>query len=267
MSQKPRRSGRTAIVTGASRGIGLAVAKAFAAEDINVIVTARSAESAEAAAAEIGRRATGVVAHAADEAQARRCVQLTLERHGSIDILVNNAGTNPAYGPWPGVSRERFEKTVDVNLWAPIMWASLAWEESMRRHGGAIVNVASVGGLSVEPSLGAYNATKAALIHITRQLAVELAPGVRVNAVAPGVVRTRLAEKLWRENEPQLAAETPLGRIGEPDDVAQAVSFLAGPQSGWMTGETLVLDGGRRLGAGYREAAPDAATETRKGLR
>ena len=241
-------TGRTAIITGASRGIGLAISQQLAAAGANVVLTARKQEAAEAAAAQVGEKAVGVGAHAVDEDAARRCVELTLERFGSVDILINNAGTNPAYGPLIDQDHARFTKIFDVNLWAPLLWTSLAAKAWMREHGGAIVNTASIGGMHQAPNMGMYNATKAALIHVTKQLALELSPKVRVNAIAPGVVRTKLAEALWKDQEDLVSAGMALGRIGEPPDVAAAVAFLVSDESSWITGETLVLDGGRLLG-------------------
>lgn len=244
----PQLHGKTAIVTGASRGIGLAAAQALATAGANVVVTARTPEAAEAAAAQITGNALGVGAHAVDEEQARRCIEVTLERFGSIDILVNNAATNPAYGPLIGLDHAQFAKIFDVNLWAPLMWTGLAVQAWMGERGGSVINTASIGGMGFAPDMGMYNATKAALIHITKQLALELSPGIRVNAVAPGVVRTRMAEVLWKEHEQQVAAGTPLNRIGEPDDVGAAIAFLASDAAAWITGEILVIDGGQRLG-------------------
>ncbi|MBN3457401.1 SDR family oxidoreductase [Mycobacterium sp. DSM 3803] len=241
-------SGRTAIVTGASRGIGLAAAQAISAAGGNVVLTSRQQESADAAAAEVGGSALGVAAHAVDEDAAKRCIDLTLDRFGSVDILVNNAGTNPSFGPVIDQDHARFAKTLDVNLWAPILWTSLATRAWMGEHGGAVVNTASIGGFGFEANLGLYNASKAALIHLTKQLALELSPNVRVNAVAPGVVRTKLAEALWKEHENQLNSATALGRIGEPDDVGSAIAFLVSDAASWVTGETFVIDGGQRLG-------------------
>jgi NAD(P)-dependent dehydrogenase (short-subunit alcohol dehydrogenase family) len=244
----PNVKGRTAIITGGSRGIGLAVAQRLAEGGANIVLTSRKQDSADAAAAQVGGNTVGVAAHAVDEDAARRCVELTLDRFGSIDILVNNAGTNPAYGPLLDQDHARFSKTFDVNLWAPLLWTSLAAKAWMREHGGAIVNTASIGGMHQAPNMGMYNATKAALIHVTKQLALELSPKVRVNAIAPGVVRTKLAEALWKDHEDLVSAGTALGRIGEPTDVAAAVAFLVSDESSWITGETLVLDGGRLLG-------------------
>jgi len=239
-------AGRTAIVTGASRGIGLAIADRLHADGARVVLTSRG-DGAEQAAAGLGERALGMRAHATDESAAIGCVQATVERFGAVDILVNNAGTNRAFGKLVEVGQAGVTKTLEVNLLAPLLWSTLVWNAHMREHGGVIVNISSLGGLDVAPNLGAYNASKAALIHLTRHLAVELAPRVRVNAVAPGIVRTRLAEALWKEHEEAVAAATPLGRIGEPADVGAAVAFLAGDCAAWITGETLVIDGGQRL--------------------
>ncbi|NUP15796.1 MAG: SDR family oxidoreductase [Streptomyces sp.] len=241
-------TGRTAVVTGASRGIGLAIAQALVAAGANVVLTSRSQEAADAAAAQVGGTAVGVGAHAVDEEAAQRCVDLTLERFGSLDILVNNAGTNPAFGPVIDQDHGRFAKTFDVNLWAPVLWTGLAARAWMGEHGGAVVNTASVGGMAFEANIGLYNASKAALIHLTKQLALELSPKVRVNAVAPGVVRTKLAEALWKEHEQTVSASTALGRIGEPADIASAVAFLVSDAASWITGETMVIDGGQLLG-------------------
>ncbi|GAA2073505.1 SDR family oxidoreductase [Aeromicrobium halocynthiae] len=240
-------TGRTAIITGASRGIGLAAAASLADLGANVVLTSRHQEAADAAAASIGGTALGVAAHSVDESAAQACVDTTLDHFGSIDILVNNAGTNPAFGPVVDQDHSRFAKTMDVNLWAPVLWTGLVWRAWMQEHGGTVINTASVGGLAAGPDLGVYHVSKAGLIHVTKQLALELAPRVRVNAIAPGVVRTRLAEALWKEHEEQVASVTPLGRIGEPADVGAAVGFLAGDGASWITGETLVIDGGQLL--------------------
>lgn len=241
-------TGRTAIITGASRGIGLAIAQRLSDAGANVVLTSRKQESADAAAAQVGGHAVGVAAHAVDEDAARRCVEMTLDRFGRLDILVNNAGTNPAHGPLIEQDHGRFAKTFDVNLWAPLLWTALAVKACMGEHGGSVVNTASIGGMHFAPNLGLYNATKAALIHVTKQLALELSPRVRVNAVCPGVVRTRLAEALWKEHEDTVSATTALGRIGEPVDVAGAVAFLVSDAASWITGETMVIDGGQVLG-------------------
>ncbi len=253
-------TGRTAIITGASRGIGLAAAAALLQAGASVVLTSRRAEAADAAASSLGSdRAAGFGAHAVDEAAAQACVDFALERFGSVDILVNNAATNPAFGPLVEQDHARFAKTIDVNLWAPILWTQLAWRAWMAEHGGTIINTASVGGMVVGENLGVYHVSKAALIHLTRHLALELAPKVRVNAVAPGVVRTRMAEALWKEHEDGVAAATPLGRIGEPPDVGGAIAFLASDEASWITVETMVIDGGQMLGTAITEGAAQRA--------
>ncbi|MGC9666653.1 SDR family oxidoreductase [Planosporangium sp. 12N6] len=243
---------RTAIVTGASRGIGRATAELLASRGCNVVLTSRDQGTLDEVAAEISRAypEVGVLAHAAhaaDPDQAAACVDATMARFGRVDVLVNNAGTNPYFGPLVDLDAERAEKTVRLNQFGIVLWTQLAWKASMAEHGGTVVNVASVGGLVTEPGIGYYNATKAAVIHLTRQFAHELAPKVRVNAVAPGIVRTKLARALWENHEEQLKAQLPLGRIGEPTDIAEAIGFLAGPASSWITGQTLVIDGGATI--------------------
>ena len=242
-------AGKVAIVTGGSRGIGAATALALVREGAAVTLTSRKQEALDDVAAAIrsevpDARLLSMASHAADADAAATVVAATVEQLGGLDVLVNNAATSPYYGPMAELDKARADKTVDVNMWGPIMWAQQAIEAGLATNGGAIVNIASIGGLATEPGIGWYNATKAALIHLTRQLAVELGPAVRVNAVAPGVVRTHLAKALWEPYEQQLAQALPLGRIGEPDDIADAVVFLAGRTARWITGQTLVVDGG-----------------------
>lgn len=242
-------AGKVAIVTGASRGIGAATALALAREGVALTLTSRKQDALDDVAAGIRAevpeaRVLARAAHAADADAARDAVDATVAEHGTIDILVNNAATNPYFGPMAELDLARAEKIVEVNQWAPVMWAQLAWKAALAETGGTIVNIASIGGMATELGIGWYNATKAALIHLTRQLAMEMGPGVRVNAVAPGVVRTHLAKAMWENYEQQIAAALPLRRIGEPDDIADAVVFLAGHPARWITGQTLVVDGG-----------------------
>jgi NAD(P)-dependent dehydrogenase (short-subunit alcohol dehydrogenase family) len=242
-------AGRTALITGASRGIGKATAVALAAEGCNVVLSSRKQEALDEVAAEIraAHPSVGVLpkaAHVGDEEAARACVEAAVGEFGTLDILVNNAGTNPYFGPMVDLDAARASKIVQVNQFAIVLWTQLAWKLSMAEHGGSIVNIASVGGMVTEHGIGYYNATKAAVIHLTRQFAMELAPSVRVNGIAPGLVRTHLARALWEENEAQIAKFMPLGRIGEPEDIAKTILFLAGDASSWLTGQTLVVDGG-----------------------
>jgi NAD(P)-dependent dehydrogenase (short-subunit alcohol dehydrogenase family) len=241
--------GKTALVTGASRGIGKAIAVAIAAEGGNVVLASRKQEALDAVAAEIreAHPAAGVLAkaaHVAREDQAKACVDAAVAEFGGIDVLVNNAGTNPYFGPMVDLDAVRAEKMVQINQFSIVQWTGLAWRASMAERGGSIINIASVGGMATEIGIGYYNVTKAAVIHLTRQFAMELAPKVRVNGIAPGIVRTHLARALWEGNEEVLNKYMPLGRIGEPEDIATAAVFLAGDTSSWMTGQTLVIDGG-----------------------
>lgn len=243
--------GKVAIVTGASRGIGLATAIELARSGASgVVITSRKPENVEQAADQM--RAEGIdegsvlplVARADSDEDADRAVSETIERFGALDILVNNAGTNPSGGSIMDVDMGAVDKTWAVNQRAPLVWTRAAYRAWMQRNGGVVVNVASVGGIRPAPVLGAYNISKAALIHMTHQLAFELAPSIRVNAVAPGVVKTRLSEMLWATDESAAAATHPLGVLGEPEDVARAITYLCSDQARWLTGVVLPVDGG-----------------------
>ncbi|MDP1819523.1 MAG: SDR family oxidoreductase [Acidimicrobiales bacterium] len=245
-------SGRVALVTGASRGIGRAIAKAYADAGASVLLSSRKLPDLEAAAAEIGGDVDVVAANAGDPAQAAVAVDRCIERFGALDILVNNAATNPYQGPTIEIDLPRYDKTWEVNHRGALVWTQLAWRAAMAERGGSVLNISSVGGLSVEPTIGIYNGTKAALIHLTRTLAAELAPSVRVNAIAPGLVKTDMARALWEPAEERIAASMPLARLGEPADIAHAALFLASDLAAWITGHTLVVDGGALLGPAAR---------------
>jgi NAD(P)-dependent dehydrogenase (short-subunit alcohol dehydrogenase family) len=241
--------GKTVLITGASRGIGKAIAFAVAEEGANVVLSSRRQEALDEVAAELRTAYPDVgvlpkAAHVGDEDQARACIDAAITEFGGLDVLVNNAGTSVHFGPMVEIDAAAAAKTVQVNQFAVVMWTQLAWKAWMAEHGGAIINMASVGGLATEHGIGYYNATKAAVIHLTRQFAMELAPGVRVNAIAPGLVKTQLAKALWEGNEEAISKYLPLGRLGEPADIASAAVFLAGETSSWLTGQTLVVDGG-----------------------
>jgi NAD(P)-dependent dehydrogenase (short-subunit alcohol dehydrogenase family) len=241
-----RVDGKVALVTGASRGIGEATAaEMLASGAAGVTITSRKeANLAEAASRLNDDRVLPLAARVESEPDAHDAVAATIETFGRLDILVNNAATNPAAGNLADVDLGAVGKTWEVNQLGPLLWARSAWRHWMGENGGAIVNVASVGGIQVGPVIGAYNISKAALIHMTHQLAHEMAPKVRVNAVAPSVVRTRLSALLWQGIEEHTAGAHPLQRLGEPEDVARAILFLASDAASWITGVVLPVDGG-----------------------
>jgi NAD(P)-dependent dehydrogenase (short-subunit alcohol dehydrogenase family) len=245
-----RLDGKVALVTGASRGIGRAIAHQMSAAGARVMLTSRKHDQLEAAAAEMPGETSVFAANAGDVAAANACVAATIERFGRLDVLVNNAATNPYFGPVMGVDEARYDKTFQVNLRGPVFWTKAAWEQAFQHDPGVVVNVASVGGLRAEGGLGVYNLTKAALIHLTRQLAAELGR-TRVVGIAPGLVQTDFAAVLVENFGERLAASLPTKRLGEPDDIANLAVFLASDKASWITGETYVIDGG----AGVRGVA------------
>lgn len=235
--------GKVAIVTGASKGIGRAIAQSMAEAGAKVMLSSRKQDQLEEAAAEIDGETAVYAANAGDVDAARACVDATVERFGRLDILVNNAATNPYYGATLGVDQARYDKTFQVNLRGPLFWCQAAHSAAFAAEPGVIINIASVGGLRAEGGLGVYNLTKAALIHLTRQLAGEIGP-TRVVGIAPGLVKTDFASYLVDNYGDDLAARLPTKRLGEPDDIANLAVFLASDLASWITGETYVIDGG-----------------------
>ncbi len=239
--------GKTALVTGGSAGIGMGIARCFLEAGGNVMITSRKAEKCEEAAAELQGLAGQVdwrVSHVGEPEQGEQVMEETVDRFGSLDILVNNAATNPHNGKTIDVEASKLDKTYQVNVRGPLLWTQIAWNRWMKEQGGCVINIASVGGYSTSRDIGVYCMFKSTLIHMTKQLGAELGPQVRVNCIAPGLIRTDFARVLWEGERGRTIAELlPTKRLGEPEDIGKAALFLAA-DAPWITGQTIVVDGG-----------------------
>jgi 3-oxoacyl-[acyl-carrier protein] reductase len=244
--------GRTAIVTGGSRGIGLAIAHRLVADGARVVITGRTQETLDKAVADLGGRKNvlAVAGKAADPSHRGSVVAAAVATYGSVDLLVNNAGINPVYGSLLDVDPAVAAKMVDTNVLAAMAWVKACRDAWMGLNGGAVVNLSSVAGLAPSPGIGWYGATKAMLSRVTSELAVELAPTIRVNAVAPAVVKTKFAGALYEGREDEVASTYPMKRLGLPEDVASLVWFLLSDEASWITGQTITIDGGLTLNGG-----------------
>lgn len=243
-------SGKVAVVTGSTKGIGLAIAQALARAGAKVVISSRKADKCEEVASDIkseGLEATAIPCHIGDRNNVEHLVSETNKRYGKIDTLVCNAAVNPYYGPMSGLSDEAFAKVMDSNVRSNIWLCNLAIPGMAERRDGSVIIVSSIGGLKGSLNLGIYAISKAADFQLARNLAVEWGPrNIRVNCIAPGLVRTDFARALWENRETLARAEslTPLRRIGEPGDIAGAAVFLASRAGAWMTGQVIVIDGG-----------------------
>lgn len=242
--------GKVAIVTGSTRGIGEAIAKLFVSEGASVVVSSRKDDAVQKTAAaltEAGGNVLGVACHTGKADQVKNLVDKTIERFGKIDILVNNAATNPAFCPIQSVSEDLWDKIMETNAKGYFLTCMAAGKHMMKEKKGAIINVASVAGFTPDLGLGAYSVSKAAVLMLTKVLAREWAPfNIKVNSLAPGLIKTKFSQALW-SNEGILKVvlqRTPMGRTGEPEEIATAALFLASDDSSYITGHTLVADGG-----------------------
>lgn len=249
-------TGKTAIVTGSTKGIGRSIAEALARSGANVVVSSRKADKCEEVAASIkaeGLEASAIPCHIGKREDVENLVTETRSRYGKIDVLVCNAAVNPYYGPLSGLTDDAFTKVIDSNVRSNLWLCNLVIPEMAERRDGSVIIVSSIGGLRGSQHLGIYAISKAADFQLARNLAVEWGPkNVRVNCIAPGLVRTDFARALWENPETLARAEstTPLRRIGEPDDIAGAAVLLASRAGNWMTGQVIVVDGGVTIGPG-----------------
>jgi 3-oxoacyl-[acyl-carrier protein] reductase len=241
-------AGRSAIITGATRGIGFGIASELVARGASVCITARKPDELDQAVAALDPSGTGRAIAArgsADDPEHQEAtIAATLAAFGRIDYVVNNAAVNPHFGPLVNAEPRAVRKIFEVNVIAALAWTQLAHRAWQRDNGGAILNVASVGGVVAGPFIGAYNASKAALIHLTKQLGQELGPAVRVNGIAPAVIKTDFAKALYETNEAEVASRYPMKRLGLPSDTAKLAAFLLSDDASWITGQTVVIDGG-----------------------
>jgi NAD(P)-dependent dehydrogenase (short-subunit alcohol dehydrogenase family) len=243
-------TGKVAIVTGASKGIGLAIAHGLGQQGASVVVSSRNEDTIEAAAVQLreaGLAATGVSAHMGDHEQIEALVAAALDKYGGIDVVVNNAATNPVYGPLLETDARAFDKIIDVNVRGPLELAKLAHPHMVRRGGGSVINVSSIDGVSPDSGLGLYSMSKAALINLTKTMALEWGrDGVRVNAIVPGLIKTKFSSALWSDDGRmrEFLARVPLGRMGQPEEIAPMAVFLASSASSYCTGAVFAADGG-----------------------
>ena len=247
-------AGKVAVVTGGSRGIGLAIAQELVSQGARVIITARGQENLDAAVSTMPRgSALGIAGKAHDPEHRAHVLNTAAQEFGGLDILINNAGINPVYGKLEDLDLGAASKIFEVNVLAQLAWVQAALKHpdlKFRERKGSVVNLSSVAGETPPPGIGFYGVTKAAVSHLTRTLAVELGPDIRVNAVAPAVVKTDFAKALYEGKEEEVASAYPMARLGVPADIAQAVAFLVSDNASWITAQVLLIDGGLTAAGG-----------------
>jgi NAD(P)-dependent dehydrogenase (short-subunit alcohol dehydrogenase family) len=252
-------TGKVAVVTGSTKGIGLAIAQRMAEHGAKVVISSRKGDVCEAVASAIrdqGGDAIAIPCHVAHKEQLQALVDGTIAHWGGIDILVGNAGVNPYFGPAAGMPDEAYERVMGANVRSNFWLCNMVAPHMAGRGGGAIIIISSIGGLRGSPKLGVYAISKAADMQLVRNVAVEWGPkNVRANCIAPGLVRTDFARALWEDpvNYKKRTRDTPLQRIGEPDEIAGAAVFLASAAGSFTTGQTIVIDGGTTAGVAITE--------------
>ena len=250
ITQRFRLDGKIALVSGASKGIGAAMARALAESGARVVLSSRKQAAVDALAQEFrqsGLEATGIAANIGNVDDIHSLVENTIEAYGGVDIVINNAAANPVYGPLQNTDAGAFDKIIDVNLKGPFELCKRVYPVLRERGGGSIINISSIGGLRPEAGIGIYSVSKAAIINLTRAMAQDWgADGIRVNAICPGLIKTRFSEALWNDpaTHDRFVSQIPLGRIGEPEDLAGLAVYLASDASAYCSGGIYMVDGG-----------------------
>ena len=250
ISQRFRLDGKVALITGASKGIGAAMARGLAESGAQVVLSSRKLEAVDATAQALrddGLDAIGIAANMGNLDDIHALLEQTVDRYRGIDIIINNAATNPVYGPLQDTDMGAFDKIVDVNLKGPFELCKTAYPILKQRGGGSIIHISSIGGLRPESGIGIYSVSKAAIINLTRAMAQDWGTdNIRVNAICPGLIKTRFSEALWKDpaTQQRFVNQIPLGRIGEPEDLAGLAVYLASDASNYCSGGIYMVDGG-----------------------
>jgi dehydrogenase/reductase SDR family member 4 len=252
--------GKVAIITGASKGIGESIARAYAQAGARVVVNSRKQEAVDEVAAVINAENTqntegspsaiGVAGQVGNAADCQKIFDAAMAAFGRVDIIVNNAASNPVFGPVEQTDDRAFNKIMEVNVKAPFELAKLCLPVMQANGGGSIVNISSIGGVSPENFLGIYSVSKAALISLTKVMAMEWGKyNIRANVICPGLIQTKFSEALWANDKilQHVLNNVPLNRVGQPDEISGLALFLASESAGYCTGGVFMADGGYLL--------------------